>query len=126
MTPEQQTIIECWVIIIMLAISAYMFIRSHKKIWAGSVLPLMLVPFVNIVYSPFNRKIMRFSMEAAITTRIIIYLVIFAIVCVWVVLWGGKLPAGKTKYIYISVSIAFTFIILLVFLRNLIIRPLFQ
>ncbi|CDZ24981.1 putative membrane protein [[Clostridium] cellulosi] len=125
MSAEKETLIECWAIIIMLGIAAYMFIRSHKKVWAGSVLPLLIVPAVNIIYSPISRKVMEVSKEAAISARIIIYLISFAVVCVWVVLWGGKLPTGKTKYIYICVSILFTFILLLIFLRNLVLRPLF-
>lgn len=125
MSAEKETLIECWAIIIMLGIAAYMFIRSHKKVWAGSVLPLLIVPAVNIIYSPISRKVMEVSQEAAISARIIIYLISFAVVSVWVVLWGGKLPTGKTKYIYICVSILFTFILLLIFLRNLVLRPLF-
>ena len=120
-----KTVLECWVIIIILGIAAYMFIRSHKKVWAGSVLPLMLVPFINIVYSPINRKIMQHSANYAYCTRIVIYIVAFAVVCVWVFLWGHKLPAGKSKYAFIGVSIAFTFILILLFLQNLVFKPYF-
>lgn len=125
MAPDRETVIECWVIIIILGIAAYMFVRSHKKVWAGGVLPLMLVPIVNIIYSPINRKILEVSKEAAVSTRIIIYIVVFAVVSVWTVLWGTKLPAGKTKYIYMAVGIGFTLILLLIFLRNLVFRPYF-
>lgn len=125
MSSEHEIVLECWVIIIVLGIAAYMFVRGHKKIWAGSVLPLMLVPFVNIIYSPINAKIMKHSMESAVSARIIMYIILFAVVCVWVVLWGTKLPVGKTKYIYISVGIGFTLILLLIFVRDLILRPLF-
>lgn len=121
-----KTVLECWVIIIILGVAAYMFIRSHKKVWAGSVLPLMLVPFINIIYSPINRKIMEYNHSDAYSTRIIIYLVAFAAVCVWASSWGRKLPAGRTKYTYIIVSIAFTFILILIFLRDLVFRPYFR
>ncbi|HEX2939189.1 MAG TPA: hypothetical protein VHO66_09775, partial [Ruminiclostridium sp.] len=80
---------------------------------------------VNIIYSPINRKILEVSKEAAVSTRIIIYIVVFAVVSVWTVLWGTKLPAGKTKYIYMAVGIGFTLILLLIFLRNLVFRPYF-
>ena len=114
---------ESWVIIIILAIAAYMFVRSHKKIWAGSVLPLMLVPAVNIIYSPIGRKIMTVNKYDSFSIRTVIYLLAFAAVCVWTVAWGHKLPVGKSKYAYISVSIAFTFILILIFLRNLVFIP---
>ena len=120
-----KTVLECWIIIIILGIAAYMFIRSKKKVWAGSVLPLMLVPFINIVYSPINRKIMEHSTDYAYSTRIVIYIIAFAVVSVWVFFWGRKLPAGKSKYAYICVSIIFTFILILLFLQNLVFKPYF-
>ena len=125
MSIDHETVLECWVIIIILAIAAYMFIRSHKNLWAGSVLPLMLVPFVNIIYAPINRKIMKYSVTNAYCTRIVLYIIIFAVACVWSVAWGRKLPAGKSKYVYVCVSILFTFLLILIFLRNLVFRPYF-
>lgn len=124
--PEQETILECWVIILILSIAAYMFIRSHKKLWAGSVLPLMIVPFATIIYNPINRKIMEISAANAQYTRIILYIVCFAAVSVWVVMWGQKLPSGKSKIAYMILGIGFTFILILIFLRNLVIRPYFM
>lgn len=122
---EQETVLECWVIIIILGIAAYMFIRSHKKVWAGSVLPLMLIPVINIIYSPINRKIMKHSVADAYSARIIIYIIAFAAVSVWTVVWGQKLPSGKSKITYVIVGIAFTFMLILIFLRNLVFRPYF-
>lgn len=123
---EQETILECWVIILILAIAAYMFIRSHKKLWAGSVLPLMIVPFATIIYNPINRKIMELSAANAHYARIILYIVCFAAVSVWVVMWGQKLPSGKSKIAYMILGIAFTLILILIFVRNLMIRPYFM
>ena len=117
---------ECWVIIIILGVAAYMFIRSHKKIWAGSVLPLMLVPAINIIFSPISRKIAEINKYDDYTARIILYLVAFAASCVWTVAWGSKLPTGKSKYAYIIVSIGFTLMLILIFLRNLVFRPYFN
>jgi hypothetical protein len=125
MAAEQETILECWVIIIILSIAAYMFIRSHRKLWAGSVLPLMIVPFVTIIYNPINRRIMRFSAANAHYVRIIVYIVAFAAVCVWVVMWGQKLPSGKSKIAYMILGIGFTLALILIFIRNLLVRPYF-
>lgn len=123
---QDKTVVECWVIIIILGIAAYMFRRSHKRVWAASVFPLMLVPIVNIIFSPINRRIAARSTADAFSARIVIYIIVFAVVCVWVVLWGSRrLPAGSSRYAYIAVSIAFTLILLLIFLRNLVFRPYF-
>lgn len=125
MALERDTVLECWVIIFILGVAAYMFIRSHKKVWAGSVLPLMLVPFISIIYSPINRRIMKYSAADSYCARIIIYIIAFAAVCVWTVTWGRKLPAGKSKLAYVLMSIAFTFCLILIFLRNLVFKPYF-
>lgn len=125
MKVDQEAVLECWIIIIILCIAAYMFIRRHKKVWAGSVLPLMLVPFVNIVYSPINRKIARHNVAYAYSARIILYILAFAAMSVWTVTWAQKLPSGKSKIAYVIVSISFTFLLILIFLRNLVLRPYF-
>jgi hypothetical protein len=122
---DTEMVLECWVIIIILGIAAYMFIRSHRKVWAGSVFPLMLVPFLNILYSPLNRKLLLTSQVAAYSARIVLYIVAFAGVCVWVVLWARKLPSGRSKYAYVIVAITFTFFLILLFLRDLVLRPYF-
>lgn len=125
MKVDQEAVLDCWIIIIILCIAAYMFIRRRKNVWAGSVLPLMVVPLVNIIYSPINRKIAQYSAVNAYFTRIILYLISFAAVSVWIVTWAQKLPSGKSKIAYMVVSIAFTFFLILIFLRNLVLRPYF-
>ena len=121
----KENLIECWVIITILAIAAYMFIRSHKKVWAGSVLPLMSVPFVSIIYYPIDRNIFLHSPMMSYKVRIVLYIVVFAISCFWIIRWARKLPAGKSRYAYTIVSISFTFLLILIFLRNLVFNPYF-
>lgn len=122
---DGEMVLECWVIIIILGISAYMFIRSHKRAWAGSVLPLMLVPFLNILYSPMDRKLALISNVTAYSVRICVYVVGLACVCVWVTLWAKKLPAGRSRYAYVIVSITFTFLLILLLFRDLVLRRYF-
>lgn len=126
LAPDKENIIECWVIILILAIAAYMFIRGHRKAWGGSVFPLMLVPFVNIIYSPINRKILSYNLQMAYTVRTILYAVSFAGVCIWVTLWSRKLPKGRSRHAYMIISVLFTFFLVLLFLRNLVLRPYFN
>jgi hypothetical protein len=114
---------ECLVIILILGITAYMFIRSHKKVWAGSVFPLMLVPLVSIMFTPLASKLYRSNRFNEYVAWTILYLLAFAAMSVWTVAWGKKLPVGKSKYAYISVSIAFTFILILIFLHSIVFRP---
>lgn len=125
MAPDKELIIECISIIIILAIAAYMFIRGRRKVWAGSVLPLMLVPFLNIIYEPINNRIKLHSVVGSYYVRVALYAVSFIIVCVWVVKWSKKLPSGRSKYAYSIIAILFTFFLILIFLRNMVLRPFF-
>ncbi len=123
--PENEMVLECWVIIIILGIAAYMFIRSHRKVWVGSVFPLMLVPFLNILYAPVDRKLIKISDVTAYSTRIGIYIMAFIGVSIWVTLWARKLPSGKSRYAYIIVALLFTFLLILLLFRDLVLRPYF-
>lgn len=123
MAPDKELVIECVAIIIILAIAAYMFIRSRRKVWAGSVLPLMLVPFLNIIYEPIDIKIKAHSVINSYYVRIALYAAAFIIVCIWVLKWSKKLPSGKSKYAYSIIAILFTFFLILIFLRNMVLRP---
>jgi hypothetical protein len=97
-----------------------MFIRRHKKVWAGSVFPLMLVPAASIIFTPISARINMASQYDAYAAWVILYLLAFAATCVWTVAWGKKLPVGKSKYAYICVSIAFSFILILIFLHSIV------
>jgi hypothetical protein len=100
-----------------------MFIRRHKKVWAGSVFPLMLVPAVSIIFTPFAVRLYQINPFDEYVAWTILYLLSFAAMSVWSVAWGRKLPVGKSKYVYISVSIAFTFILILIFLHTIVFEP---
>ncbi len=78
-------VLESWVVILILGIAAYMFVRSKRKVWAMGVLPLMLVPFVNIIYSPINRHIVAAGMGTGDTLRILIYVAAFLASSAWVI-----------------------------------------
>ncbi|HEX3027362.1 MAG TPA: hypothetical protein VHR42_09095 [Clostridia bacterium] len=112
-------VLECWVIILILGIAAYMFVRGGRKIWASGVLPLMLVPFADIIYSPIGRRLARHSVAYSNGIRLSIYGVLFIIVSIWVILWAKRLPSGKSKYTYIIISIGFTLTLILLFIKNL-------
>ena len=114
-------VLECWVIILILGIAGYMFIRSNKKKWALGVLPLMLVPFLNIIYHPIGEHILRVRHDlfSANLIRLIIYLVSFAAVSCWVVVFSRGLPKGRSKYAYITCSLLFTAILIVIFIVKL-------
>lgn len=116
--------LECWVIIIILGIAAYMFKRSRRREWVGCVFPLMLVPFVNILYSPIGRRLMVTRPHQAPIIRTLVYIAALAAASIWIVLWARKhLPYRKSRYIYCLLAIGFTLILIIVFLKNLVIMP---
>jgi hypothetical protein len=110
-------VLECWIIILILAIAGYMFIRGHKRMWAPGVLPLMLLPLANIIYHPIGMRIAESSGGAAAagTARLVIYMLSLAAASVWVVIFSRRLPTGRSKYTYVISSIAFTALLVVIF-----------
>lgn len=109
-------VLECWIIILILAIAGYMFIRGHKKMWAPGVLPLMLLPLTNIIYHPIGMHLaVSHGSAAAGTARLVIYLLSLAAASIWVVLFSRRLPAGRSKFAYIISSIGFTALLVVIF-----------
>ena len=104
--------IECIVIIIILAIAGYMFVRSKRKAWFPGVFPLMVVPFVNLVFYPRRMELL----PNGHMIRIAVYAVSFLAASLWILLWARKLPYGRSKLGYILCCIGFTFVLALVLL----------
>jgi hypothetical protein len=109
-------VLECWVIIIILGIAAYMFVRSNKKTWAGCVFPLMLVPLLNIIYAPIGSHIAIDRPLMSGVIRIIIYIVSFIAASCWVIAFARILPKGRSRYAYVTSSILFTAILIVIFI----------
>ena len=112
-------VLESWVIILILGIAAYMFIRSHKKTWALCVLPLMLVPFLNIAYFPLYMHISSINHQRADVIRLVLYIVSFLAASCWIILFAHKLPKGRSKYAYVISTILFTAILIIIFIVKL-------
>lgn len=95
-----------------------MFVRSDKKSWAPGVLPLMLVPFLTIVYYPIGRHIAIALKEPARadTIRLVLYAIAFLAMSFWTVAFARGLPKGKSKLAYIFSSIIFTAILIIIFI----------
>ena len=47
--------VECWVIIVLILVMAYMIFRTGKTGQAVAILPLLLVPLAHILGSPLSR-----------------------------------------------------------------------
>jgi hypothetical protein len=111
----KQVIIECFVIILILVIAGYMFVRSKRKAWFYGIFPLMLVPVINIV---LYNIIKDFHKDPGNTFffRSAIYVISFLLTSVWVLLWARTLPFGKSKYAYITSTISYTLVLCLLLL----------
>ena len=111
-------VLDCWVIILILAIAAYMFVRRGGRVWAPGVLPLMIVPLVTILYSPVGRLIVArtHSFSRAHLIRLALYIVAFAVACVTTRLFARRLPRGRNRYVYFISSVVFSLILILLFM----------
>lgn len=107
-------VIECFVIILILVITGYMFVRSNRKAWLYGIFPLMLVPAINIImYSIRDYKI---TSDDIFFIRSVVYAISFLLTTIWVFLWSRTLPFGKSKYAYIFSTLCYTLILCLLLL----------
>jgi hypothetical protein len=112
-------VLECWVILIILGTVGYMIVRSNRKMWALGVLPLMLVPVLNIIYGPIAEHLVHVDPGLTHLTnviRLIIYIVAFLAASCLVFVFAHRLPKGRSKYAYIVSSILFTAILIIIFI----------
>lgn len=107
-------VLESWVIIVIMAVAAYMFARAHRKGWSLRVLPLMVGPLCNIVFSPFARRITQAGGDAH-PARILVYVAAAAVTAVWVFFCARHLRPPAARAAYILCSLAFTVIVLAIF-----------
>ncbi|MFT8887450.1 MAG: hypothetical protein ABF449_11545 [Ethanoligenens sp.] len=112
-------VLESWAIVIIMGVAAYMFARAHRKEWSFRVLPLILAPFANIVYSPFAKRILSHGGDAG-AARILLYIAAFVATAVWVFIAARRLSPRAAKWAYILCTIAFTAIVLIIFAVKLI------
>lgn len=93
-----------------------MFVRGKRKSWAPGVIPLMLVPFVNIVYSPIGRHIARHDPTRAYGIRFAVYVIAFLGASVWISMLSRRLPSGGSRAAYILCSVFFTAALIVLFI----------
>ncbi len=112
--------LESGVILIILAVAAYMFVRRHRRVWATGVLPLMIVPLCNIIYSPIGRRIALVrSLYRAHMIRLGVYVGALAVTTLCAVLFARRLPAGKARFAYLLSSLLFAAILAILFWMKL-------
>lgn len=117
----KRMLVESWVIILILGIAGYMFVRRKRKTWAFGVFPLMLVPFINIVFGPIHRRLTYVEgVWVANSARIVVYIAAFLAASAWMCVWARRLPAGRSRLAYLVASIAFTALLVLVFILKLV------
>ena len=106
-------------IIIILFIAGYAFLRGKRKAWSTGVFPLMLIPAVNIILQPRHMEML----PNGHFIRAVIYFASLAVMSVWSVLWARRLPHGKSKFGYIFCSVLFSFVlVMLLFFKGTIYR----
>lgn len=104
---------------IIMAVAAYMFGRAHRKRWAFRVLPLLLAPLANIVFSPFAKRMLLHGADAG-AARILVYILAFIGTAVWVLICAHKLSPRTAKVAYIVCTLGFTALELIIFAVKLI------
>lgn len=108
--------LESGIILIILGIAAYMFIRRHRRVWAVGVLPLMVMPLFTLIYSPVGRHIARLSgLYRAHLVRLGVYIAAIVVASVMSLLFSRRIPAGKIRNVYLTSALLFTALLAILF-----------
>ena len=100
--------IESFAIISIILAIAFIFLRSGKKVYAYGILPLLLVPVVNLIMPyavPFLEKILHFD-----TVSIKICLIFIALIaaCMLIGIAGAALKKKGARTLYFVICGLFT------------------
>ena len=109
--------IECAVITAIFIVFAVIFIRRHHKQWAFATLPLMLVPFTELVMEILFVKV--FKMSVSVYWAIFALIVAVAVSCAWIGLMSGGMKNRRTKVYYIVITNAFNVLLAAILCYNI-------
>ncbi|HCC00082.1 MAG TPA: hypothetical protein DEP42_02500 [Ruminococcaceae bacterium] len=110
-------VLESWVIIIIMGIASYMSARAHRNRLALRILPLVIAPLANIMYSPVSRHLAASTVNQ---WRIIAYVIALIITAAWVWFYARKMEPKNVRWVYVICALAFTAIELFIFACKLI------
>ncbi|NCC07999.1 MAG: hypothetical protein EOM30_08155 [Clostridia bacterium] len=105
-------ITECAAIIAIILCMVFIFMRSGHGDYALSVLPLIIVPFVQII-APFAAHLivgMGFSKYPAMTAAVI-DICALALTCVCIILTSVKIKSKKNKNLYIILMCGYSVVL---------------
>ncbi len=109
-------IVQCAVIILLLLVMTFIFVRAKRKDWALSVLPLIMVPAGNIFVHFLFRFIIKqpLNIEAVSVANVIAVLVSG----VWVGIMSNNYETKSKKLPYICVSMLFNILLAWILISN--------
>lgn len=108
---------ECIIIFILLVFAAFGMLKSRRSRWFIAILPLLVIPFVNVAVNLFCSNVLNITLTIEImATAITLALVIS---CTWLGFLTATLLGGrKYKITYLFGCIAFDVILALVILAD--------
>jgi len=115
-------IAECFAIISIVLAIAFIFLRSGRKIYAYGILPLVLVPLVNLLsdrLALWLGKILPFD-ENNIKICIIFTALIAA--CLLIGFMGSKFQKKSARTVYLIICGLFTLILSMMFVVNIVVH----
>lgn len=110
--------IECWVIIAILLMVAYMFMRTGRKGPALATLPLAIVPFVHIL-SGYPARLLSNALNLPYPYLKMSFAVLAVVIsCTIFGAISRKIPAKAVRRVYLGMCIGFSLILTLVLIYN--------
>ena len=119
MTNLQTTLnVESFAIISIILAMAFIFLRAGKKVYAYGILPLVLVPLMQLC-SPFLTDFFHSFLPAGRASIYICLIIITLIVaCILTGFVGAKLHKKGARTLYMLICSAFTLVLAMVFVLH--------
>lgn len=109
-------VVESLAILILFLVMVVIFLRSKKRKYAILTLPLLIVPFSNILFNVVRDF---FNFSTSLKPHMVVLIVALAIAVLAIGFFANAIKQKKTKLIYCVTCAGFTTILTVIFLHNL-------
>lgn len=109
-------LVESIAITCILVVMVFIFLRAGKKQYAVATAPLLVVPFMNVLYNVASEYL---KMPINIQTQMLVLIISLAVAVLLIGFLANAIKAKKYKLVYIFTCGGFTTLLTVIFLYNL-------
>ena len=116
-------IVESFAIIAIIFAMAFIFLRAGKKTYAYGILPLLLLPVMQICMKYITGFLTSFLPFSAINIKVCIIFITLIVACILMGFTGSKLNKTGGRTMYLIICCLFTLVLAMIFVLDTL-RPL--